>query len=136
MPDGGSGLTRQQRRALTRQFQREAGETSGGYFLDIVHVADRAFAGAIYAWAAHATAADPALCLFPDCAAQFGPGHGLPRLVAFVRALGGAVAMAGGICGGCAERTDLERAVLAAFGFDSGIRLFDRGSVIVEGGRA
>jgi hypothetical protein len=109
------------RRRLARGFQREA---AGLYQLDIVDVADRVFAPAIVAWAAGVLADDPALCLL--CAGpRFGPGHGLPKRVAFLRAFGATVAMAGGICAGCARRGDLEGATLDAFGFVGRVRVID-----------
>jgi hypothetical protein len=128
---GVNGLDR-----LAKQYQREAIGSSGGFFLDIVPVADPVFAPAILAWAARATANDPAHCLFPGCAARFGPGHGLPRLVAFVRASGDTIAQAGGICSACAGQADLERAALVAFGFDGEIRLFGRAQFAATAGLA
>jgi hypothetical protein len=115
------GSEARHRRRLTHQFGHES---AGLYQLDIVDVADRVFAPAIVAWAAGVLADDPALCLL--CAGPwFDPGHGLPTRVAFLRAFGATVAMAGGICAGCARRGDLEGAALDAFGFVGGVRVID-----------
>jgi len=127
------GSEARRRRSLTRQFGREA--TGGLRLLDIVHVTDPSFAPAIYAWAEHATADEPAICLI--CGdARFGPGRGLPRLMALIRAVGGKIAMAGGICDTCADQADLERTALAAFGFTGKVRLIDAAHISATEGRA
>lgn len=119
------------RRRLARQFQREAGTVT---HLDIVPINDLNFRPAIFEWARGATADNPGLCLL-GCDARFGPGHGAPRLVAFIRAIGGTIAMGGGICGRCAEQPDLEHAALAGFGITT-VRLIDAVHVSAEGGTA
>ena len=99
---------------------------TGLHRLDLVGIHDPAFRPAILAWAARASG----LCL--ACGSELG----IPVAVAFLRSMSGEVAMGGGVCRDCAdfERGDLERAVLAAFGFPAA-RVIDPAS-LPDGGRA
>jgi hypothetical protein len=72
-------------------------------------------------------------------AAEFGPGHSGPKLVAFFRphAPVFTAMRVSGICRACAARSDIEAAILAAYRrWRPDLRLLDPAHLHETGGRA